>query len=164
MVSKERLMGVLTYDPESGNFLRNKKTNFNEKGSIAGCISSEGYIVLSIDKKQYKAHRLAFIYMTGSCPEYVDHINLKKTDNRWSNLRPATKAQNNSNIRSRIGSSSKYLGVNYDKNRGKWLSRIRKDNKQIVLGRFDSEEDAAKAYDKAAKKYHGDFANLNLSV
>jgi hypothetical protein len=95
----------------------------------------------------------------------VDHKNLNPLDNRRSNLRPATHSQNMQNrgkLRLKLNTSSQFIGVCLDKRSGRWLAQIRYQGKRIGLGRFDSEIDAARAYDAAAKKYHGEFARLNF--
>jgi len=93
----------------------------------------------------------------------VDHINHDGMDNREANLRAATRAQN---IRNRKkfsnSSSSKYKGVSWRKKTRKWEVLITFERKRIFLGCFRSEIDAAKAYDRAAIKYHGEFASLNF--
>ncbi|MHC4439277.1 MAG: AP2/ERF family transcription factor [Planctomycetota bacterium] len=93
----------------------------------------------------------------------VDHINNDGMDNRSANLRPATKAQNSYN-RKKISRpcSSKYKGVCWHKNSLKWQAEVMFEKKSIYLGYFKNEIDAAKAYDEAAKKYHGEFACLNF--
>jgi len=92
----------------------------------------------------------------------VDHKNNNTLDNRSGNLRLATQSQNGQNKAKKKGASSRYFGVCFDKERGKWLARIKGDGKYLNLGRFDDEIDAAKAHDEAARKYHGEFAKLNF--
>ena len=93
----------------------------------------------------------------------VDHINHTGLDNRKANLRPATRRQNSYNrIHFRKSRSSKYTGVSFKKQKKKWVAQIGFNGKVIHLGSFKKEIDAAKAYDKAAKKYHGEFASLNF--
>ena len=93
----------------------------------------------------------------------VDHRNGDSLDNRRANLRLATRAQNCCNVRKRKNTSSRFKGVSFRKNRGKWAAYIGVAGKRISLGYFDSEIEAAKAYDEAAKKYRGEFARLNFS-
>jgi hypothetical protein len=94
----------------------------------------------------------------------VDHRNGDSLDNRRANLRLATHSQNTQNRgKWRIKTSSRFVGVSFDKEYELWRAYIRYQEKRIHLGRFDSETDAAKAYDAAAKKYFGEFAHLNFS-
>jgi len=97
----------------------------------------------------------------GGQGKVIDHRNREGLDNRKSNLRLATHSQNNCN-RKQIQGSSKYRGVNYVKNRKKWRAAINYNRIYKHLGFFENEEDAARAYDEAAKIYHGEFATLNF--
>ena len=95
----------------------------------------------------------------------VDHINHNRLDNRRCNLRLCSRSQNAMNVRPRKGVSSKYKGVSFDAQTlnisKKWRAYINVDQKRIYLGRFCSEQGAAIAYNKAAKRLHGKFAYLN---
>jgi len=94
---------------------------------------------------------------------YCDHINHNGLDNRKANLRPATNTQNVWHRRKfRRPSRSKYKGVDWAKDMKRWRVRITVNGKRMYLGSFKNEVEAAKAYDIAAKKYHGDFAALNF--
>jgi len=93
----------------------------------------------------------------------IDHKNQNSMDNRSANLRAATRTQNIRNRKkfSRPG-VSKYKGIYRDKIQKRWIARIMFKKKRIYLGSFRNEIDAAKAYDEAARKYHGEFASLNF--
>lgn len=92
----------------------------------------------------------------------VDHEDHNGLNNQRYNIRTCTKAQNQKNKRSEINSTSQYLGVDFQPTRNRWRARIRLDGKDKHLGRFINEEDAARAYDEAAKIHHKEFANLNF--
>lgn len=92
----------------------------------------------------------------------IDHINGNSLDNRKANLRVCTCRQNAQNLRKRKGCSSRFKGVCWSKNTGKWRARIEHSVKQIHLGYFESESEAAKAYDEKAKELFGKFAHPNF--
>jgi hypothetical protein len=94
--------------------------------------------------------------------QYVDHINHDKSDSRTKNLRIATISQNGGNRLKQRGASSKYKGVSWHKLNSKWQCAIMVHKKAKHLGYFNSEIEAAKAYDEAALKYFKDYAYLNF--
>jgi len=91
-----------------------------------------------------------------------DHINRNGLDNRKKNLRNCTRAENNLNQGSERNSTSGFKGVYWKKDMQKWAACIKREGKQKHLGYFDNEIDAAKAYDQAARKLHGEYASLNF--
>ena len=108
------------------------------------------------EQKTVLMHRLLCGSMCDG--KQIDHKNHNGLDNRRSNIRVCSQNDNQHNQRPRLGVSKyKGVGINY----GKWHARIRNNGKYINLGRFDTEEDAAKAYNEAALKYFGEFACLN---
>lgn len=121
-------------------------------------LDAKGYVKTSLVNTTVRLHRL--ILNPGKFDQ-VDHHNHDKLDNRKCNLRMCTNALNQANTRKRSGTSSKYKGVHWRKDLGKWASRISNKGKRIYLGYFDNEEDAAKAYNKKAEELWGDFALLN---
>lgn len=94
---------------------------------------------------------------------HIDHINGDGLDNRRCNLRSCINSQNQMNKGSKRNASSKYIGVSWDKALSKWRAQIIKDRKRTHLGLFNSEIEAALAYDTAARTLHGEFAQLNFN-
>lgn len=96
MITQKQLKDKLRYDKDTGKFFRVVATSSNAKeGYVAGTIDSYGYVVIRVLNKRYKAHRLAYLYETGSFPpDSVDHIDMVKTNNRWDNLRLVTRSEN----------------------------------------------------------------------
>src|SRR6266446_8705973 len=110
-VELEFLKKNIKYDPVTGHFtwIKKRKGRNHAIGSKAGYTDAYGYLTIGINYKIYKAHRLAWLYMTGKWPKnFIDHINRDPSDNRWENLREATRSQNQ--INSKVPSSSK-LGI-----------------------------------------------------
>lgn len=125
--------------------------------------NAEGYKVAPIFGVVYYCHRVIFTLQTGLWPlNCVDHIDQDKSNNRWNNLREATRTQNNANKPSQRGSSSSYLGVSWHKASQKWRAAIKNLGICQYLGIFTCEIEAAKAYDRAALQIHREFANLNF--
>ena len=93
---------------------------------------------------------------------HVDHINGNPLDNRKSNLRICTHAENQRNRGANKNNTSGYKGVHWSKTTKKWRAEIRHDNKSIHMGYFKTPEEAARAYDKKAKELHGEYAYLNF--
>ncbi|MHC4655116.1 MAG: AP2 domain-containing protein [Planctomycetota bacterium] len=95
----------------------------------------------------------------------IDHINSNGLDNRKANVRFATPQQNGWNQRKQRGNySSKYKGVHWEKKRNQWRARITFKGRVVPLGRFDTEEEAGRAYDGKARELFGEFASLNFPV
>ena len=154
-LTQERLKKLLYYDPETGLFTW-------RTGSVAGGIGGHGYIQIGLNYKRYLAHRLAFLFMIGEIPEEVDHINGERTDNRWVNLRTCTTSQNQGNRKISKNNTSGYKGVSLNKRDSVWIACVEYKSKLIYLGGFNCKHEAALAYNKAAIKYFGEFAKLNI--
>jgi len=129
----------------------------------AYCHHRHWYAIRSIRKANGKQTTQSMHRIIINIPKglQIDHQNHNGLDNRKSNLRICTNAQNQYNQKLRQG-SSKYKGVYLDKQREKWKAQIQLNNKQIHIGRFLDEIDAAKAYDKKAIELFGKFACLNF--
>lgn len=149
-LTEERLKEVLLYDPDSGEFFRNKGRGGFKAGTVAGSRNQfYGYVHISVDRKMYKAHRLAFLYMGDplTSEEEVDHLNGDRSDNRWENLRKSCRSKNSRNCSLRSDNNSGYVGVGFHKKRGQWRARV--GHKHI--GWFSCKEDAI-----AARRDHPD--------
>lgn len=151
---------LILYDK---NFNQNAVTyideNDYEKISKYSWWLSNNYIHGSVNNKKVRLSRFILNY-TGN--DVVDHINGNTLDNRKQNLRIITRKQNSMNKKSRVNSTSKYLGISYYKRINKWVSEIRIDGKKICIGQFINEIDAAKARDKVAFEHFGEYARLNF--
>ena len=137
---------TLTYDPDTGLFKWLDNYRKHAKGWFKGTLCN-GYLKITIGKKAYMTHRLAWYLMHGKFPkDFIDHKNGIPTDNRLLNLREATPHQNSQNCKGR--------GTSFNKKGKKWEARISVNKKDLFLGFFDTEEEARLAYVKGKKKYH----------
>lgn len=159
----ERLKVSLHYSPDTGHFTRLTSKGNGVAGQISASKDTHGYIQVRAGGSRYRAHRLAWFYMTGSWPtEQIDHINGVRDDNRWANLRQATQSQNIINGRLRSSTSTGFKGVTRDSDgRNRWRARITVAGRQRFLGYFGSAEEAAAAYQKAADEAFGQFARFS---
>lgn len=150
-ITYERLREMMSYDPETGVFTRLE----TDDAMPAGTTHATGYIDIRVDGFKYRAHRLAWLYMTGSFPSgVIDHLDGVKTNNRWSNLRDVTQFVNMQNQRlPRAGSKSGWLGVTAARG-GKWLASIKVHGRRIYLGTFREPEEAHAAYLAAKRERH----------
>lgn len=167
-LSSIELMNVLNYSSETGNFTWKKLHKFTSKakvGGIAGVKTWMGTIHIKVGGKVYQAHRLAWLYIYGEFPKGIlDHKNNIRSDNRISNLREATLAQNCHNKKATKRSKSGVKGCFWDEKNLKWKVSITMDGKYHHVGRFDNIFAAAAAYDKAARSLQGEFAKENNLV
>jgi hypothetical protein len=159
MITQDYLKECMHYDQETGVFTWLKShSNVTKVGQKAGSLSGDGYLHIGVNKKRYKAHRLAFLYMEGSFPsECVDHINCIRTDNSWKNLRHATRQENNFNRAKTKNNKTGFKGVFYLKATNKFKAVARLHKKNLDLGSFDTAEMAYKAYVEVSKKIQGDY-------
>lgn len=125
---------------------------------VAGSLNKKGYVIVCVNYKLLKAHRLVFLYHHGYLPEQIDHIDGNKSNNRIENLRAATNGQNMMNRGAFRNNTSGCKGVFWDKEHGRWRVSIRKDKVLKHIGRFDDIELAELVAVEARDKYHGAFA------
>lgn len=161
MVTHERLLEVLNYDPSTGAFTwRFQISNRVSAGSIAGSFTDDGYICISLDGKRYRAHRLAWLYMTSVWPEFfIDHKDNNRSNNEWSNLRQATKSENNHNRVLNSNNSTGVKGVTQLRDSGKYVAVIKHNNITYRVGTFKTLDSAAEAIRLKREQLHDNFAN-----
>ena len=154
-MTQEYLKSLLDYNPETGKFIwKVSKNNRVKSGSEAGAIDFYGYRVIGIDKKDYKGHRLAWLWYYGKWPEdQIDHINHNPDDNRIKNLREVSNQENQKNQSVYRNNTSGHVGVYWCKIRSRWRAKITVNGKNIYLGYFKEKEDAIKARKEAEAKY-----------
>jgi hypothetical protein len=149
---------------KGGDFVLLDNEDFEWLSSFHWVKRPNGYVVASLGHRGhvYMHHLIFFLdkLPRGSGIE-IDHINGNGLDNRRANLRLCTRAENSWNRGLQSNNSSGYKGVCWNKRRKKWMAGIKVDGKSKHLGLFLKAEDAARAYNKAAKKQYGDFARLN---
>ena len=167
-LTQAELKRRLHYDPETGIFMwrvTHKHRLGKEAGSLrSGSIAKSGarYRIINIRGVLYRANRLAWLYMTGAWPlTDVDHKDTDRANNRWSNLRLATRSENNVNTTRRPLGASGIRGVIFDpRYKLPWKAAASVQNRTVVLGRFATSEAAAQAREAFAKNHYGEFARF----
>lgn len=160
-ITQNHLREVLDYDAINGDFRWKKHPKKTCVGSIAGTTRKgkyPGYRIICINRVHWYAHRLAWLYMTGEWPfRDIDHINGDRSDNRWANLRLATRSQNLANKKIEEGNVSGYKGVWLERN-NKYYCHVRFEGINVRGGPFFTAEAAFKLREAVAKILHGEFA------
>lgn len=151
-LTQDRLKYLLNYDENTGIFTRLVSTSTNSKaGKIVGSLRTDGYLTVHIDGYAYFLHRLVWLYVYGTWPNYtIDHIDRIRTNNRLCNLRDVTQRENNKNS----SVMSEHIGVGFYPNKSinNWHSRIKYNGESIHLGCFATKESAMEAYNTGLTK------------
>jgi hypothetical protein len=167
-LTQAHLKELLHYDPDTGVFTwKDIKKNRHLAGKMAGNVSVLGYVIIKINQKYHKAHRLAWLYEFGQFPEkWIDHINRDRSDNRIANLRNADHSLNMRNKKIGKNNKSSKTGVSFSAATQKWSARIQVKNKSGFLGWFSNLEDAIASREKAEIDwgYHLDRPTTNVSL
>ncbi len=156
MITQKRIKELFVY--KNGELVRNKPMKGYKVGTVIGTTKPKGYVVAVVDGKMYRVHHLVWIYHKGYSVTELDHINRIRNDNRIENLRPCTHSQNLGNSGPKVG---EYKGITFCKQTSKWRAQISINYKGVHLGRFNTPQEAARAYNVAAKEHFGEFAYLN---
>jgi hypothetical protein len=161
MLTAERLRTIVNYDPDTGLFTWVSAAGRHGRypaGSPAGFMHG-GYVCICIDGFDYRAHRLAWLWMTGAWPSSnLDHRDLNRANNRWDNLREATRSENGANRRQMKNNKSGFKGVSWYAPLGKWRAAITLNKHLRHIGYFANPAEAHAAYCAEAKRLHGEFA------
>lgn len=157
-VTTERVRELLNYDAATGVFTWAEGRPGASAGSRAGhTCRRHGYVMIRIDRRLHRAHRLAWLHIHGRWPAVlIDHIDGDKANNALSNLREASHCENNRNIAGRSG-----VKVRHDRPNSKYRARIVVDGKDIYLGSFKTPEAAHEAYLSATQRHFGEFSPVN---
>lgn len=168
-VNQQALHQWFIYDKDTGNWTYRFNTKQGLMGEDATVVHSAGYLSVRVGGKDYLAHRLAFVYVTGSFPpDQVDHINQNKSDNSWANLRAVDNQTNHQNEPRSNNNTSGVTGVCLHKPTSKYRAYIMVNRKHIHLGLFDTVEEAKLAREEANIKYgfhpnHGNEVCVNAA-
>lgn len=166
-LSADEVRRLLDYDPETGIFRwrrnpeRAKNWNSRRAGKVAGYSMSSGYVQIRIEGHGlYLSHRLAWLHVTGDWPrQHVDHKNGDPADNRFCNLREATRTQNMRNMRMHADNQCGFLGVRFRPHHGKYEARIHRGGTLVWRGYFETAQEAAAARRAQTEVLDGEFAS-----
>lgn len=155
LITAKEIREIFSYDAETGIFLWRVSRGKAARGAVAGRKSLYGYMEIKFDKKIYKAHRLAWLYIYGKWPkQQIDHVNGVRDDNRIENLRECSAVQNQQNRKINSNNTSGYPGVDFNKRADRWRAYIRLNGSLKHLGFFANPQDAHAAYLKAKSEFH----------
>lgn len=163
VVTQEELLSRLQYREGHLWWVRPPKKARVKVGDRWGSVTIRGYVTGMVCQKRFQEHRLIWLYHYGVWPVgSIDHVNGIKHDNRIENLREATFSENAQNKKGKKNTTSKYKGVSWCKQTQKWRACIKVGPVRKTLGRYETEQEAAIAYDDCAKENFGQYALLNF--
>ena len=161
----ESIREFLSYCPATGVFSRQKAPPHRAGGLKCGNRRPSGYMAIIFKGKHYYAHRLAWWWVHGEMPAmHIDHINGDKADNRISNLRLSTFAQNNFNAPVGPRNTSGFRGVTWEQRSLRYVAKIYRNGKCKHIGQFRTKEEAAAAYAAESEKVAGQFEHPSVTA
>ncbi len=161
--SKEKLQSYILASElikfEDGKPYWKKPRKGASQGRPCGSLDNVGYRRICVGGQMLLAHRVNWFICNKEIPEdYIDHIDGRKDNNRIENLRRCSIGENQRNMKKPITNSTGFKGVYRNTGRGRpFCAQVKFNNKKYYLGRFDTAEEAKKAYDKKAKELHNEF-------
>lgn len=158
-MTQEEVKAKFDYRPD-GRLTFRERCGSAHKGKASGCVDSRGYRQTRVNGVLQLDHRIIYLWHHGFLPEFLDHINGNRLDNRVENLRPVTKVQNSHNSKRRSNNKSGVRGVNWHKQHRKWYANIRVDGKSKFLGLFTDLADAKAARESAELELLGEYSPL----
>lgn len=169
MLTQERLKKLVSYNPDTGIFIRLVDSKNYSMGDIAGHLHLTGYIIIGFNKMYYKAHRLAFLYMEGDMPEFVDHKDTVRYNNKWDNLRRATPRLNSYNQSIRSDNTTGIKGLSFRMTPAgkykRWLGRVTyegiRHGKEFYVDTYgdNAKELAIQWLEETRQQLHKEFTN-----
>lgn len=156
------LLSILSYNKRNGVFVWLVSRGRVKVGDIAGSVKPDGYTYIKIDKKDYGAHILACFYINEKWPTNdVDHIDGNRSNNKYKNIRVATRSQNKMNTKLRSDNTTGVKGVYFCNRTKKYQAQITLNGKNKYLGRYKTLKEARAAYCNAARELFGEFARFD---
>jgi len=157
MIRKQLLNELFDYK-DGVLYWKAPRSNRLKIGQKAGTVAKDKRERINVCGKLLLTHRIIFAMHHDYWPQYVDHIDCDKSNNKIENLRETTIHQNQWNKHLDCRNTSGIKGVSFDKRRNKWVAEIRNHNKKIFLGRFNNVAEAEKTVKIAREQIHGEFA------
>jgi hypothetical protein len=155
-LAQDYVKSLFDYNQITGDLIRKIRTSNKVKiGDIAGSLNkSNGYYHVMIGGKAYKKHRIIFLWHHGYLPDYIDHIDRDRSNNRIENLREVTNKENVQNRNISKKNTSGVTGVYFDKCENMWRACISIEGKRTYIGRFKTLEEATKVRKDAELRYY----------
>lgn len=159
-ITQSELLELFEYNEYTGKLIwKISRSNVIKVGQEVNHISKKGYVQVRLNGKLWMVHRLIWLMKTGAFPKlHIDHINGIRHDNSWSNLREVDRFLNMQNMRkAHKDSSTKTLGVTFDKQSGKYKAQMLRNGKIVLSKKFDTIKDASDCYNNFKEELNNDI-------